>query len=89
MIPGATHRPKDVLRPRRAPTVVLTRGDAEVATWPLPPCDRPEVGIVDQLARLQLEAQRLGCSIRLRHVCRELVELLELAGLDAVVVADD
>jgi len=47
------------------------------------------VGIVDQLARLQLEAQRLGCSIRLRHVCRELVELLELAGLDDVVVADD
>ena len=89
MIPAATHRPKEVLRPRRGPTVVLTRGDAEVATWPLPSCGRPDMEIVDQLARLQLEAQRLGCSIRLRHVCRELVELLELAGLDDVVVADD
>ena len=45
--------------------------------------------MVDQLARLQLEAQRLGCSICLHHVSRELVDLLELAGLDGVVVADD
>jgi len=86
---GATHRPTDVLGPRTRPTVVLTRGDVEVATWPLPGCGRPDMGIVDQLARLQLEAQRLGCSIRLRHVTSELVELLELAGLDDVVVADD
>ena len=68
---------------------MLTRGDAEVATWPLPPCDRPEVGIVDQLARLQLEAQRLGCSLRLHDICRELVELLELSGLDDIIVADE
>jgi anti-anti-sigma regulatory factor len=47
------------------------------------------MGVVDQLARLQLEARRLGCSIRLRNVCTELMELLELAGLDDVVVADD
>jgi ABC-type transporter Mla MlaB component len=65
------------------------RGNAEVATWPLPRCGRPDIGIVDQLARLQLEAHRLGCSIRVHHVCRELVELLELSGLDDVVIVEE
>ncbi|HEV3352556.1 MAG TPA: hypothetical protein VG076_06510 [Acidimicrobiales bacterium] len=78
-----------MLRPRRAPTVVLTRGDVEVATWPLPPGSRADMGVVDQLARLQLEARRLGCQIRLRHACAELVELIRLSGLEDVVVADD
>ena len=51
-------------------------------------CDGADVGIVDQLARLQLEAKRLGCSIRLRNVCTELVELIEFAGLDLVIIND-
>jgi len=71
------------------PTVVLRRGDRDVATWPLPVDDHVGIGVVDQLARLQLEARRLGCSIRVRNACRELVELIELAGLEDVVVADD
>ena len=74
-----------MLHPRTGPTVVLTRGDAEVAIWPLPR-GRPDMGTVDQLARLQLEARRLGCSIRVRNACRELRELIELSGLDDVVV---
>ena len=81
---GATCRPRHVLRP----TVVLRRGDADVASWPLPR-GQADMAVVDQLARLQLEARRLGCSIRLRNACAELVELLELSGLDDVVVADD
>jgi len=47
------------------------------------------MGIVDQLARLQLEAQRLGCSIHVRSACAELRELIEFSGLDVVVVVDD
>jgi ABC-type transporter Mla MlaB component len=40
---------------------------------------------VDALARLQLTARRLRRSIRLRHACAELRELLALMGLgDAV-----
>jgi ABC-type transporter Mla MlaB component len=78
-------RRTDVLRP----TVVLRRGDADVASWQLPPCARPDMAIVDRLARLQLEAQRLGCSIRLRNASTELLELLELAGLDDVIAADE
>jgi anti-anti-sigma regulatory factor len=59
-----------------------------VASWPLPG-RRPDLSVVDQLARLQLEARRLGCSIRVRNACPHLRELIELSGLDDVVVADD
>ncbi|MBV8162242.1 MAG: STAS domain-containing protein [Acidimicrobiia bacterium] len=89
MTPGATHRPTEVLRPRTGPTVVLARGDVEVATWALPRRGRADMAVVDQLARLQLEARRLGCSIRLLHAGAELRELLALSGLDDVIVADE
>ena len=65
--------------------LVLVRGDAELAGWPLAQWDRPDLAVVDQLARWQLAARRLGCSIRLRGACAELVELLELAGLGELV----
>ena len=39
---------------------------------------------IDALARLQLTARRLGRRVRLRHVSRELQELLEFAGLACV-----
>ena len=71
------------------PTVVLKRGDTDVAAWPLPGCARVDMAVVDQLARLQLEARRLGCSIHLRNACAALVELIELAALDDVIVADE
>ena len=46
------------------------------------------MAVVDRLARLQLEARRLGCAIRLRNVCSQLAELIELSGLDDVIVDD-
>jgi hypothetical protein len=61
--------------------VVLARGDTDVASWPLVGCGRPDLALVDGLARLQLAAQHLGCSIRLREAGAELVELLDLCGL--------
>ncbi len=60
-----------------------------MAEWPLPTSERADMGIVDRLAHLQLEARRLGCAIRLRNVCSEVWELVELAGLDDVLPADD
>jgi hypothetical protein len=42
---------------------------------------RPDLAVVDALARLQLAARRLGGSIRIRHASRELEDLLALAGL--------
>jgi hypothetical protein len=62
-------------------TVVLARGDVEVASWPLEVEGRIDLTAVDQLARMQLAAQRLGCSIRLRRPSSVLCELLELSGL--------
>jgi hypothetical protein len=65
-------------------TVVLTRGSVEVATWPLVGAARPDVAVVGDLARLQLAAHRLGCSIRLRDASVELSQLLDLVGLREV-----
>lgn len=69
--------------------VVLVLGDSEVASWPLARGGRPDLTVVDELARLQLAARRLGCSIRLGDACIELVELLDLVGLDDVVGGTD
>jgi hypothetical protein len=69
--------------------VVLARDDVELATWPLWWWGRPGLEAVDELARLQLVAGRLGCSIRLRGACVELCELLDLVGLSEVLLGDN
>ena len=61
--------------------VVLLCDDAEVASWPLVCVDGIDLAVVDELARLHLDARRRGCSIWLRHACPDLVELLRLVGL--------
>ena len=65
--------------------VVLVNGDVEVILGLLGG-RRPDLALVDALAGLQLAARRRGCSIRLRHPCEELCELLDLVGLTDVVV---
>ncbi len=42
---------------------------------------RPDVHVVDALARLQLAAGRRGCTLALVNASRELLELVELMGL--------
>jgi hypothetical protein len=69
--------------------VVLVRGGAEVASWPLPEGRCPDLSVIDRLARLQLAARRLGCSIRLRDAPGRLRELIDLAGLDGIVTGAD
>ena len=70
------------------PCVVLVRGGTEVACWPLPPGQNPDVWMVDQLARLQLAARRLGCSLRLRGAPSQLRELIDLAGLSGILTTE-
>jgi hypothetical protein len=41
----------------------------------------PDAGSVDALARLQLDARRIGLELRLRHASCELQELLDFVGL--------
>jgi hypothetical protein len=68
--------------------VVLARDDEELATWPLWWWGRPSLEAVDELARLQLIARSLGCSIRVRGACVELCELLDFVGLREVLLGD-
>ena len=44
----------------------------------------PDATTVDALARLQLNARRLGQEVRLSHVSSELQELLDFVGLGEV-----
>jgi len=61
--------------------VVLACGDTELATWVLAPSDPVDLSLVDELARLQLAARRVGCSIHLRNAGPELTGLLAFVGL--------
>ena len=48
-----------------------------------------DLELVDALARLQLTARRLGCSIRLHEPSKQLYELLDLVGVSDVLIARD
>jgi anti-anti-sigma regulatory factor len=61
---------------RGTPTIVC-----DVADWAA-----PDLETVAALARLALELRRLGLELRLRCVPDELREVIELAGLGALLV---
>jgi len=65
--------------------VVLLRDGVELTSWRLPGSADPGLAVIDDVARLQLAARRLGCAIAVRSAGTPLRELLELAGLGAVV----
>jgi hypothetical protein len=71
-------------QPESATMVELMSGPRVLASWPLT-TSRLDLSVIDELARLQLEARRRGWSIRLRTRCRRLAELLNVTGLDRVV----
>lgn len=74
-------------RPGTAGEVVLLRGGAEVARWPLPVSSHlgsSDLGLVDRLARLQLAARRAGLEVAVRGAPAELAGLIDLAGLSGV-----
>ena len=78
MSPAAGRRLISVVRREVHATVVLVRGQAELASWPLTGDGCPDLSVVDALARMQLAARRAGCAIRVRDACPELSELLGL-----------
>lgn len=69
--------------------VLVVDGDVEITLWG---GDRPgraaDLALVDALARLQLEASRLGWAIRLQGPCADLRALLDLVGLAGLVQLD-
>jgi hypothetical protein len=42
----------------------------------------PDLAVIDQLARIQLEARRRGCTVCLADAGSELLELICFAGLE-------
>lgn len=69
------------------------RAELELGDGGVVRCDvaavEPALPAVDALARMQLDARRLGGSIVLVHACRQLRELLDLVGLAGVIPVDD
>jgi hypothetical protein len=66
-------------------TVVLTAAGEDIASWPLSRDHAPDLAVVDALARAQLVAKRFGWTVRVRDAVPELVELVELAGVDLAI----
>lgn len=62
-------------------TVVLVVGDGTELVVGRVDARRPDLALVDALARLQLIACRRGCVVCLRDAPEELRALLELVGL--------
>lgn len=62
----------------------LVRDGREVPLGPARPRSACPLELVDDLARFQLAARRLGWSVRLRCSGPDLVELMALVGLDDV-----
>lgn len=46
-----------------------------------------DAAMVEGLARLALDARRLGCQLRIEHASRELCELIAFMGLEDVLAA--
>ena len=78
-----------VTRPEGDATVVLAVGGTEMATWPLAGSTRPDLSVIDSLARFALAARRLGGAITVRGAGPELLALIDFVGLDEVVVVLD
>ena len=55
---------------------------AVVEQWSLEGSGAPDLAVVDQLARLRLEATRSGMDVGLTNVCPDLADLLSLVGLN-------
>jgi hypothetical protein len=89
MISWLCGRRREVRRAGIAAKVVLVCEEAQIASWPLAAWCCPDLGVVDQLARWQLAARRMGCSIRLCGADAELSGLLDLAGLSEIVQVGD
>jgi hypothetical protein len=84
---GRSH--SGVLRRTGDANLVLAIGGTEMASWPLAGSARPDLDVIDNLARLALAARRLGGTIGVRGAGPELLALIRFVGLDDVVTTDD
>ena len=66
-------------------SIVLVNGGREVGIGRVVGV-RPDMALVDALARLHLVARRNGYALMLREPCAELRDVLELAGLSDLLI---
>lgn len=76
-----------VARPGGEAIVVLAVGGTEIARWPLAGSSRPDLDVIDELARLALTVRRFGAEIGLRQAGPELLGLVDFVGLADVLTA--
>lgn len=67
---------------------VMIVDGTEVVVWEAPPGVRPDLAVIERLARLRLDARRRGCGFRLRNPCADMVALIEFLGLAGVFGTD-
>lgn len=63
---------------------MLVSAELVLATWDVECDGRPALALIDELARLQLAARRLGWSIQVRDAEPAITDMIELAGLSEV-----
>lgn len=61
--------------------IVVVDGDTVVARWRVDYLARPDLSMVETMARLHLAARRIGLDVHLEHPPKELWELVELVGM--------
>jgi hypothetical protein len=54
---------------------------ATIATWTVGGAGTPDLGVLDRIARLRLDAKGRGQTLVLSEVCPDLVSLIRFAGL--------
>ena len=50
--------------------------------------EKPDLAVIDQLARIQLDARRRGCAMLLQNAGSDLVDLICFAGLDGTLCVE-
>jgi hypothetical protein len=69
--------------------VVMVVDGAEVVVWEPPVGVRPNLAVIEHLARLRLTAKRRGYELRLRDPCADMVGLIKFVGLAEVFGLED
>lgn len=63
---------------------IADHNGATVATWTVGGAGAPDLGVVDRIARLRLDAKGRGQTLMVSEVCPDLVALIRFVGLSDV-----
>lgn len=81
MIRAGPDRPTGVERSRNRAVVVLRRHGTELIRWGVPADERPDLDLIDELARVAVAAKRVEATLALHVFCPRLASVIDLVGL--------